>query len=65
MNSSVYAAIPWGKRTQIWMKDIYQPGMLDTKDYGWPETLMPDGINYFTIGGFAIAKAVDEDHFRT
>jgi hypothetical protein len=37
------------------MKDITQPGILGTKDYGWPETLMPDGINFFTIGSFAFS----------
>jgi hypothetical protein len=55
MSPTVFAAIPWGNRTRIWMKDITQPIMLDNSVYGWPATLMPNGINFFTVGGFAFS----------
>jgi hypothetical protein len=59
MSPTVFAAIPWGNRTRIWMKDITQPAMLDNSVYGWPTTLMPDGINFFTVGGFAFSIWTD------
>jgi hypothetical protein len=38
------------------MKDITQPGMLDNSVYGWPKTQMPDGVNFYAMGGFAFSE---------
>jgi hypothetical protein len=56
MTSTIFAAIPWTDRTHILMKDITQPGMSDNSVYGWPKTQMPDGVNFYPMGGFAFSE---------
>jgi hypothetical protein len=54
MSPTVFAGIPWGDRTHIWMKDITQPGLLDNTLYGVDKKA--SGPGFVEIGGFAFSK---------
>lgn len=56
MGPTVFAAIPYNIRTNIWMKYTTQSQPLNNAFYGWPNTLKANAVDNFAVGTFAFSK---------